>query len=170
MAGDCFMEIQADKPGDMKGESTDSEHKGWIEIHSYSFSTSQAVGTASSTGGGRSGERCDLSDLSFTKDLDATSTLLFRRCCQGEHLKKVTIKLYKATGGKDGGKQLYMEYILHNSLVTSYSPSGGAGIPMESVTLNPGKIELKYTQTSQADGKKGGVIPAWWDTLTNKGG
>lgn len=162
MAFDCFMQVK-----DIEGESTDDKHQKWIEIMSYSFGASQAVGSLASTGGARSGERVDLQDLAITKNLDKSSPKLFAACCKGTHIPEVTLELCRNTGDK----QTYMIYKLEDVLITSYNPSGTSGgdIPYESLTLNPAKITLTYTCTDHDTGKPAGQVTANWDQATNKG-
>lgn len=196
MAGDCFMFIDAQKIPDLYGESTDhavggdwtmgssTQSKGtaggWMEIHSFSFSTSQAVGSTNSMSGARSGQRCDISDVSVTKDLDRASPMIWLACCRGEHIDNVEIRCYRATNeapasdegwsAKDSGKTLYMRYLFKDNLITNYSPSGGAGLPMESISFNPGTVGLEYYPTDTASGGQGSRIPAQWSTISNRSG
>lgn len=163
MPFDCFMKIK-----DIDGESTDKQHTKWIELQSYSFGASQAVGGASvSTGGARSGQRVDLQDMNITKALDKASPKIFAACCKGTHIPEITIELCRATGDK----QKYMEYKLEDVLVTSYQPSGHSmgEIPNESVTFNPAVITLTYTETDHETGKAKGNVTANWDQAQNTG-
>ena len=118
MPFDCFMQIEG-----VEGESTDEKHDKWIELHSYSFGCSQAVGTVVSTGGARSGQRVDIQDFSIQKDLDKASPKIFDTCCKGTHIPKITVEVCRATGEKEK----YMEFLLEDVLVTSYQPSGQYG-------------------------------------------
>lgn len=160
MAFDCFMKVK-----DIDGESTDDKHKKWIELHSFSFGCTQYVGSSASTAGGRASERVDVSAVSVVKDLDKSSPKLFLKCCKGDHISEITIELCRSTGAK----QKYMEYKLEDVLVTSYNPSGGGGVPTESLTLDAGKITLTYTATNAETGKAEGNVTANWDTTNNKG-
>lgn len=162
MPFDCFMQIQ-----DIEGESTDDKHAKWIELHSFSFGATQAVGTTVSTGGARSGQRVDIQDFSISKDLDKASPKIFAACCSGVHIAKIVVEVCRATGEK----QKYMEYLLEDVLVTSYQPSGqfGGQIPTESVTLNAAQITLTYTVTDHETGKPTGNVMAKWDQAKNVG-
>ena len=68
MPFDCLVEIDG-----IPGESTDGEHKDWIEIHSYSCGCSQTVGGSACTGGVRFGEHVDTQGFSIQKDLGKSS-------------------------------------------------------------------------------------------------
>jgi type VI secretion system secreted protein Hcp len=65
MAIDVYLQIDG-----IKGESSDTSHQGWIECSSVNWSISQPKSATASTGGGHSAERCELSDISFTKLAD----------------------------------------------------------------------------------------------------
>lgn len=173
MAGDCFMWIK-ESNGTFEGESQDNTCEKWVELHSFSFSASQAVGASQSTAGARTGERTDISDLSISKDTDKTSPQLFSWCVTGEHLEKIVIRNYRSvggagldSGGKETGKQCYEVIELHDALITSFSQSGGAGVPMESVTFNPGAIVVNYIPTNHVTGAKEAAIPKSWSTVNN---
>lgn len=165
MAFDCFIQIEG-----IPGESTDDKHTNWIEVLSYSHAVSQMSSGRASTSGGRTGERCDHTDFSITKTLDKASPKLALFCCNGTHIPKITMELCRATGDK----QKYMVYILSDVIISSVSPGGasqgGESIPVETVTMNYGKIEWVYTETDHKTGKPKGDVKTHWDLTTNKGG
>lgn len=161
MASDTFLQIDG-----IKGESTDDDHKDWIEVLSFNWGVSQmASGTASSSGGA-SAQRSDFQDLSVVKELDSSSPLLNKACWGGQHIDKVVLQLNRAAGDK---RQKYMEYTLKNVIISSISiGGGGGGIPTESVTFNYGEIKTVYTKQARKGGGGGGEIPAAWSLEKNK--
>lgn len=166
MAFDAFIKIDG-----IPGESTDDKHKDWIEVLSYSWGVKQSGGGGSkSTAGARATGRSDHEDLTFVHSLDKASAKLFLACCNGTHIKEITMTLNRATGDK----QKYMEYKLNDVLISSLKPGGSTqgeeAIPMEEVSLNYGKITLTYTATDHKTGKPAGDISANWDCTINKGG
>jgi type VI secretion system Hcp family effector len=162
MPADVFLQIEG-----IPGESTDEKHKNWIEVASYSHGVSQTAAGARSTGGAATAGRCDHQDLSIVKELDKASPELNLHCCNGKHIKKVTLELCRATEDK----QPYMNYILEDVIVSSVSiGGGGGGIPTESVTFNYGKMNWVYIETDHQTGKKIGEVKKWWDLIQNKGG
>lgn len=160
MASDTFLEIT-----DIKGESTDKDHKEWIEVLSFNWGVSQmASGVASSSGGGSS-QRADFQDLSVVKELDSASPLLNKACWGGQHIAKVTLQLNRAAGDK---RQKYMEYVMENVIISSVSiGGGGGGVPTESVTFNYGSITTTYTKQARKGGGGAGEIPAGWSLEDN---
>ncbi|MDX2018069.1 MAG: type VI secretion system tube protein Hcp, partial [Planctomycetota bacterium] len=164
MAVDMFLKIDG-----IPGESTDSKHKDWIEVLSYSFGASQPSAGAASSGGARTSQRVNVQDLTCVHTLDKASPKLFLFCCNGTHIKDVTLTLNRATGDK----QKYMEYKMTDVTVSSIRPGGaseGSGLPLEELSFNFGKIELIYTETDHQTGKAKGDVKSHWSLVENKGG
>ena len=57
---DAYLQI-----GDIKGESQDDKHKGWIEVTSVSWGVTQPRATAVSTAGGHTSGKADVHEVSF---------------------------------------------------------------------------------------------------------
>jgi len=164
MAFDAFLKIDG-----IPGESTDDKHKDWIEVLSYSHGISQPSGGSRSTGGAATSGRADHQDFSIVKVLDKASPKLDLSCCNGKHIKTVTLELCRATEDK----QKYMEYKISDVIVSSVRPGGsaqgGETLPLEEVSFNYGKIEWTYTATDHKTGKPAGDVKAQWDSTANKG-
>ena len=155
MAFDCFLKI-----GTIPGESSDDKYKDHIEVLSYSHGLTQSHNGAVSNVGGQTAGRVDHQDFSVVKVLDKASPKLALACCNGEHIKEVTLLLCRA--GKD--KQKYMEYKMSDAVVQSIRPggtsSGNESRPLEEVAFTYGKIEWTYTEIDHATGSKKGDIKA----------
>ncbi|HYL98384.1 MAG TPA: type VI secretion system tube protein Hcp [Blastocatellia bacterium] len=164
MAFDAFLKISG-----VTGESTDSMHKDWIEVLSYSWGVHQPKSVVSSAGS-LSAERADFHDFSVTKVLDKASPKLAVACASGEHFSDVTFEICRA----GGDKVKYMEYKLTDVLITSCRPGGHSQaaevLPIEEVTMSYGKIEMTYHQTDKATGKAQGAVAANYDLKLNKKG
>lgn len=163
MPFDAFIQFDG-----IEGESTDDKHKGWIEIQSYGFGAQQSQSGTASSSGGLSSARVNIQNFTFTHNLDKSSPKLFEACCTGKTIPKVTINLNRA----GGDKVKYMEYKLADVLIASVGRGGDAGndnqdVPMESVSLAFGKIEMTYTKVGM-DGKAAGNTSAGWDLKANK--
>lgn len=163
MAFDAFLKIDG-----IPGESTDSNHKDWIEVLSFSHGVSQKGAGSMSSGGGASAERCDHRNFVVVKNLDKASPLLAEHCCSGKHIKNVVLSLNRA----GGDKVQYMEYKLTDAIIASYQPggssSGQSSLPVEELAFSYGKIEWTYTQQKLSDGTGGGKVAAGWDLTVNK--
>lgn len=154
-ASDIYLKIEG-----IPGESSAADHKGEIEVLSWSFGATQT--SSPRFGGGAASGRSAMGApgtqepppgpgaMTVAKTFDAASVKLLQACAQGKHFPKATLSVRK-TGG---GQQEYMTYELENVMVSSYSLSGQGGAssggdrPMESLSLNFTKITYK---TAPAD-------------------
>ncbi|MBI4582203.1 MAG: type VI secretion system tube protein Hcp, partial [Planctomycetes bacterium] len=147
MGFDGFLKIEG-----IPGESTDDKHKDWIEVLSFSHGVTQAATTAS-TGGARTGGRCDHADFSVTKVLDKASPKINLFCSNGKHINEVTVELCRAAEDK----QKFMVWKMTDVIISSVAPGGSAhgseNLPMEQVSFNYGKMEWTYTETDHKTGK-----------------
>ena len=134
-AYDMFLKIDG-----VPGESTDSKHKEWIEVLSFSQGVSQPSSRSLSPGGAMSAEPAAHQYFSIMKVLDKASPKLMQYCSNGKHIKDVVLELCRAEG--DG--QRFMEYKMTDVIISSVRPSGSAGdaVPTEEVSFNYAKIEL----------------------------
>ncbi len=164
MASNMYLKFETPN---VVGESTDAEHLGQIEILSYSHGESQSVTQDRSKGGAVSG-KVSIQDFSVTKYLDKSSPVLNLACCTGQHYKKVTIQLFRAT--KDAGKPIkYMEYLLEEVVISNYKITGSGGdVPTESISFNFGKIRWSYIpQKKESPGGAEPAIATGWNLITN---
>lgn len=161
MAVDAFLKFFGP---DIAGESTDSTHTDWMEVLNYNFGVTQAISTASGTGG-RSAERVDFSDFSFTKTISKASIDLALNCATGQHFNKAELQVHEASGEK----HQYYKVIMEDVIISSYQPSGtrGGDKPTEHATINYGKIQWEYTPLGH-DGKAGTKVgPKGWNLEKN---
>ncbi|MFJ3484673.1 Hcp family type VI secretion system effector [Pseudomonas sp. NPDC090202] len=159
MAFDGFIKIDG-----IQGESQDSRNQGWIEINAFNFGVNQrSTATASSNGGAGSG-RASFSDFSFSKRLDRSSARLFEACSAGEHIKSLTLRLYRA----GGDKLKYYEVALEEVIISDFAQTGESGEPMEQVQINFGRMRIVYTQQNRANGGAAGNVTGGWDRIANK--
>lgn len=159
-----FMKFEG---GDTKieGESRDDKHPKWLEIESWEHNISQPRSATASSAGGHTAERCEHSDMVFTKDIDSTSPSLWLACSQGDTFKKVTIEYFRASG-KEAVK--YLEIVLNNAIIGSVSPSVvDEGLPKETFALKYASVKWTYTLQG-IDGKKGASNPQMWSLSKNK--
>ncbi|NHZ39014.1 MULTISPECIES: Hcp family type VI secretion system effector [Massilia] len=161
MAIDVYLQIEG-----VKGESADSTHKDWIECESVAWAISQPRSATSSTAGGHTAERAELSEISFVKIADLASPVLAQHCASGKTLAKAKFEFFRADG--TGERVKYYEIELDNVLVGHIAPSVGAGsIMAESVALKFSKVKWKYTQ-QKIGGGTGGNTSGGWDAALNK--
>lgn len=161
MASDMFLKIDG-----IKGESTDADHKEWMEIESFNWGVSQPASSVVSTAGGGTVGRASFGDLAVTKMLDSASPNIALASASGQHIKEVVIELCRSAGEK---RVKYMEYKMEDVIISSVSVGGGTGgFPTESVAFNYAKINWTYTKQERAGGGGGGNVAAGWDLKANK--
>ena len=158
MAVDFFLRIDG-----IEGESTDSKHKGEIDVMSWSWGASN-TGMAG-VGGGAGAGKATIQDLHFTTKLSKASPRLFLACASGQHLKQAKLSAVKA-----GAKQAeFLTITLNEVLVTSYQTGGSEAadiVPMDQVSLNFANLRMEY-RGQKADGSLDAPIVAGWDVKTN---
>jgi type VI secretion system secreted protein Hcp len=155
---DYFLKIDG-----IDGESTDSKHKGEIELESWSWGATNA-GSHGSGGGGGAG-KVAMQDFHFVMKHNKASPKLMLACATGEHLKKAVLVCRKA--GKD--QQEFLKVTLTDCLVSSYQTGGSAHsdvIPTDQISMNFAKIEKEYKE-QKADGSLGGATKAGYDVKSN---
>jgi len=148
------------------GECTDSKHKEWIEVLSYSHGVEQE-GASRSGGGESTVGRAHFSDFSIVKRLDKSSPKLALVCASGQHVTTVKMELCQAT--KD--KHPYMKYNLFDVVIAGVRPSGQNSsdtLPLEEVSMRYSKIEWEFTPMD-GSGKAQAATKASWNLKDNTG-
>jgi type VI secretion system secreted protein Hcp len=139
-AGDMFLMVKGAKHGVIKGESHDSDHKGEIDVLSWSWGMQ---GRPSLGGGGASG-KATINDLKITKRLDSASTALMLALRTNEPIQKAVLTLRKA--GK--GQLEYFKITIEQGRVTSLTIEAGSatGSPevVEKVSFSFNKLDVEY--------------------------
>jgi type VI secretion system secreted protein Hcp len=146
------------KLGDVKGESTDKEHKDWILIESMSSPIFRSIPE-----GARDMQRMrgdtTLGDVVVVRELDKSSTKLQEACANGTLYKEVEVHLTSQIGDK---QETYLKYKLSDVIVSSYSFHGSASgqpLPTEEVSLCYTEAEWTYITLDPKTGdKKGNVV------------
>lgn len=146
------------------GESTDSKHKGEIDILSFSWGMSNS---GSFSGGGGGAGKANLQDLSLTTQLSKASPKLYLACATGDHIKKATLTVRKQ--GKEA--QEYYIITLEDVLVSGVQTGGAAGSSSitESLSLNFSKITWTYFP-QKVDGSLDTKVEHNWSVKENQGG
>jgi type VI secretion system secreted protein Hcp len=161
MAIDVYLQL-----GEIKGESADNAHKGWIECESVNWSLHQPKSATSSSAGGHTAERAELSEVSFHKVCDLASPVLAQHCAMGKTIPKAKFEFFRADG--DGKPVKYYEVELEHVLVAHVAQgvAGGTGMA-ESIGLKFAKVKWKYTQ-QRISGGAGGSTVGGWDLTANR--
>lgn len=132
MAVDYFLKVDG-----IEGESVEQDHKGEIEVESFSW------GINATDDKGNVNGRPDVSDFHFTMRMSKASPKLMQACATGEHIKNATF-----TGRRAGGND-QLEFIkieLDRILIGLYRVGGGGDeLPMEEISLNFGTAAIEFT-------------------------
>ena len=156
---DYFLQIDG-----IDGESTDSKHKGWLDIDSWSWGETQSATTHG--GGGGAAGKVAVQDFHFTTRVSKASPKLFLACASGQHLKQARLVARKA--GK--GQQEFLSWTFSDILVSSYQTGGSEAadvLPTDQVSLNFSKLAVEY-RAQKPDGSLDAAVTAGWDIKTNK--
>lgn len=132
---DLFLKLP-----NVDGESTDTVHKGEIDVLAWSWGVTQS-GTFHSGGGGAG--KASFGDIKVIKSVDAATPALLGAAATGSHFDEAWLT---ATRPVKSGTVDYLTIHLTNVLVTKVADGGKAedqGVA-ETVTLNFGKIEYEY--------------------------
>jgi type VI secretion system secreted protein Hcp len=147
---DYFLKIDG-----IEGESSDSKHKGEIDVESFDWGESRRLhldpGDARNT-------QLEMTNFHFTTFASKASTKLMTACATVQKFEKATFTLRKA----GGDQQEYMKFIFYDVRIASYNISGPAtetsrnekighekrenSIPLENIVLNYGAIEVEYRE------------------------
>ena len=162
MAGSMFLKMG----DDIKGESTDAAHEGWMGITSFSTGVSQQISAPSATGG-RAAGKASFQDLSVTKEVDTASADIAQFCALGKVIPEVNLEVCINSGGEEG--HVLVKYKLENAMVSSYNLNGvdGGGKPSESFSLAYGKITVCYVPLDDSHAA-GSEFERGWNLETNK--
>jgi len=157
MAFDTYVELTG-----IEGEATAKGFEKKIEIFSFSWGASAPVSIGSGSSG-ISASKVSISSFNMMKKTDVASPKLFKACCTGDHITKMTVSMRKQTGV--GGQDAFLIYSFDNVMVESLQWSGSSGgddTPTESVSFAFAKVTVEY-KTQGKDGKLVAGTPVVWD-------
>ena len=154
---DFFLKLDG-----IPGDSRDAQHKGEIDLESFSWGEVNAV-SRGGTGGTGSG-KVQLEDLNVVMKLNKASPLLIKACASGQHIKEAVLTARRAVK-----QQLeFLVIKLNDVLVSSYETSGGVSSePTDHVSFNFGRIDFEF-RPQKADGTLDTPIHGGWDLKTAK--
>ena len=161
-AGDMFLMVKGAKHGLIKGESQDDQHKGEIEVLSWSWGMQ---GKPSLGGGGASG-KATINELKIVKRVDSASTALMRALRTNESIQKAVLTLRKT-----GKTQLeYLKITIEEGRVVSLDieagDTSGSSTLVERVSFSFNKIEVEYMPQGRDGQPQGGMTfqDQWGDS------
>ena len=145
----------------VEGESTHKDHKGEIDVLSWSWNVSNNTSLA---GGGSGKGKANPGDFNFTHTYDKASPVLAKQCASGKHFK--TVKLTARKAGE--GQKDFLVVSMKEVFITAVSPSGGhGGEIIENVAFSYKDIEFDY-KAQDDKGGLGGAVKFGWDVATTE--
>jgi len=145
----------------VEGESTHKDHKGEIDVLSWSWNVSNNTSLA---GGGSGKGKANPGDFVFTHTYDKASPVLAKQCASGKHFK--TVKLSARKAGE--GQKDFLVVSMKEVFITAVSPSGGhGGEIIENVAFTYKDIEFEY-KAQDDKGGLGGAVKFGWDVATTE--
>jgi type VI secretion system secreted protein Hcp len=153
MAGDYFLKIDG-----IEGESQDPQHKGEIELESFSWSEAQPERPTGAAGGAG---KVSMSDFQFTMLFNKASLPLLLAVASGQHIKSAVLS---ATGLVGKSNQTYLTYKFTDLLISSYRTDSPVdqGPPVDQVSFNFGQIQVEYSPQLPT-GALGSPVQVGWD-------
>lgn len=145
----------------VEGESTHKDHKGEIEVLSWSW----GVSNISSTAGGGSGKgKASPGDMHLTHQYDKASPVLAKQCATGKHFKQVVLTSRKSGEGQKDFLKVTMKEVFISSVQNA---AGGDGGVMENVSMSYKDIEFEYKPQDDKGGL-GGAVKFGWNIATTE--
>ena len=134
-AVDFFLKIDG-----IDGESTDRDHKGEIDV--LSFSWGEILQISRGSGGGTGAGKVDIQDIHITKFTDKSSPVLFLSCASGKHIPTAVLSGRNNRTGASGAQ--FYKITLSDCIISSYQSGGSSGdaVPGDQFSINFAKIEF----------------------------
>lgn len=164
---DYFLKIDG-----IKGESLDAEHKGEIEVESFSWGMANRGAPG---GGGRTTGKNQFTGFDFGALSTSASPQIVLQAATGKHIKQALLSGRKAGG--EGGD--FLKIKMTDVLISSYqqtampgSPESGETVsdnePMDKVSMNFAKIEFSVAPQLPT-GDIGEPTVTGWDVEKDQG-
>ncbi len=127
-----FLKIEG-----ISGEVIDKNHKGEIDVLSWSWGMTQSGSAGEGAG------KVNVQDLFITKFIDKSTPKLYQKLANGEHIPEIKLSI---TDKKYSGNEVYLTYTLTDVFVSSLSTGGSDGKdrPTESISLNFEELKITY--------------------------
>ena len=145
----------------IKGNVTESKHKDWIDVQSYSFGLSNDSSVGAGTQRNRVMGSTRLHDITFSRLVDKASPQIMQAAAEARNFDEVKIEFVRP--GKNG-EEIYHTMKFENCVITSWQQSGHGGSQgSESLSLNFVKVENKFIEYDEK-GKAGSPVTGSYDS------
>jgi type VI secretion system secreted protein Hcp len=146
----------------VEGESVSKDHKGEIEVLSWSWGLSSPGSPAGGGGGGGGGRagRATPEQFTFTHLYDKASPVLASLVAAGRHVKEAW---FSSRRSGDGQKD-FLKVTMSEVLITGVHQQGDAEGISETVTASARRIVFEYRETDEK-GSLGSPVTFDWDIV-----
>ena len=133
------------KYGDIEGDATLSGYQNWINLLHFNWQVDWTIASrATIKSGTRDNKHPKMGDITIKKETDAATKDLLEAICRPKnpHGEKCVIRFQ--TTGQDPlpDDSYYLEYIFHESLITSISYASEGDRPTEVIVINFTGVEM----------------------------
>jgi type VI secretion system secreted protein Hcp len=118
------------------GDVTAAGHEKWIEVNSFQWGVGRGISSPTGGSSDRESSAPSVSEIVVTKPTDVSTVKLLDEALEGEGVD-VTIDFCKTD---KGNLNVYLSYVLTNTMISGYSTSSGGDRPQESLSFNFTKI------------------------------
>lgn len=134
MASEHFIKFDG-----IAGESTSKDHKGEVQVLSWTWGLS-SDGGAPGPGGGGGAAKAHGQDFTFAHTYDKASPKLASAAAAGKHIKQAVL-----SGRKSGeGQKDFLVVTMKDVIVTSVQQSASDEGISENVSLRAGQVTFEY--------------------------
>jgi type VI secretion system secreted protein Hcp len=158
MANDIFMKVDG-----IKGEATDVNHPGEIEILSWNWGVAESF--ISSGSSGVVGGIPKIANFVVGKQVDKASPNLLRACLKVKHIKEVVLTQRRPGAGKVNFLTITLQDVLISSLTDVEADA--APTPTETVAFNFAKVIYEYVP-KKPNGQPDTPVTLKWDVKARK--
>lgn len=150
MAIDNFLQLDG-----IDGEATQRDHRGAIELLSWSWGMSNE--SPAGGGGGSGAGRAKAQSLLFVHRYDKASPPLLRHAASGRHIATAVLSARRSgAGARD-----FLKITLKEVMVVAIQMADNGDGPVEQVALNFSDIAFAYTPQTPRGGAGTPVRVAW---------
>lgn len=147
----------------IKGETSDKNYKGWIDILKVKFGTNRKITSSTSTQGDRESSNASMSTLKIVKLMDKATPYIFIESCCGTGK---TLKIIMTKTGSGQGADVFVEYTFENAMFARMLTLHNGLRPIEEIEISYTRMTTKYIPYDE-DGRATGPLVVGFDATTN---
>jgi type VI secretion system secreted protein Hcp len=150
------------KIDDVKGDSTEAEHKDWIVVRSFLFAEKQLIARSGRSSSGAAGP-VDMQDVVITTETGSATPKLMEMCAAGTHIKQVLLEIELAEG-------ISLRWELLDAVMSGFQIASVPDLsspPSDQISLAFSQIKLTYT-SPRAQGDMGVDVTGTWNLVQNR--